>query len=203
VSDDLAGEPALAWRALPDRAAQRLAERRSATPSWRPWLAVAAAAMLSGPFAIGSALVRNSTAGVIGVLLLVAVGPAIEEVVKAAGAYLLAEQRPWLVPAAWTLPAVTLVSGLVFAAVENWWYLVVLIDEPSAQLVRYRWIGGPLLHGGASLLTGIGIARLWRNHVATGRPRAADAEPFLVAAIVVHGAYNAVAIGLSVAGVVE
>ena len=203
MTDDVAAEPALAWRGLRSDAPDRLAERRRTTPPVRQWSAMALAAVVSGPFAIGAALVENSTAGAVGVLLLVLLGPATEEVVKAAAAFHLAEQRPWLVPAAWTLPAVTLVSGLVFAAVENWWYLVVLIDDPSAELVRFRWIGGPLLHGGCSLLAGLGVARMWRGGLERGRARAADAEPLLVAAIVVHGAYNAIAIALELANVVD
>jgi RsiW-degrading membrane proteinase PrsW (M82 family) len=147
-------------------------------------------------------MVENSLGGAALVLLLVAVGPLIEEIVKGAGALFLAEQRPWLVPAAWTLPVVTSLSGLVFASIENWWYLAVLIDDPSPQIVQWRWIFGPIVHGVGSLIVGLGAARLWRLAMATGRPAAFDvAQPFIVTAAVFHGLYNGLALLLTVFGV--
>ena len=164
---------------------------------------MAAAAVVSGPFAVAAAMVGNSTTGVAAVALLVAVGPLIEEMVKGAGALYLAEERPWLVPAAWTLPLITVVSGLVFAAVENWWYLHVLIDDPSDALVRWRWTFGPLVHGTGSLLVGLGAARLWRETIRSGRRAPFEtAQPLVIVAAAFHGAYNGLALLLTLFGVV-
>ena len=201
--DDLTHEPALGWRNdLPVDPGVTVGERRRKTSPMRRWTAILTAAVVSGPFAIGAAMVQNSTSGVAIVILVVAVGPLIEEMVKGAGALYLAEQRPWLVPAAWTLPAVTLLSGLVFATIENWWYLEVLIDDPSDQIIRWRWIFGPLVHGTGSLLVGLGAARLWRHAARTGRPARFElAQPLIIAAAVFHGTYNALALLLSALGV--
>lgn len=200
--DDLADEPALRWRPDLPAGPQTVWERRDATPGSRRWLAVLAVAIASGPFAIAAAMVQNSFSGAVLVLLLVAVGPLIEEIVKGAGALFLAEQRPWLVPAAWTLPVVTCLSGLVFASIENWWYLEVLIDDPSRQIIQWRWIFGPLVHGVGSLIVGLGAARLWRQAMTTGRRAPFDlAQPFIVTAAVFHGLYNGLALLLTLAGV--
>ena len=200
--DDLADEPALRWRPDLPAGPRPVWQRRQDTPGRRQWAAVLAVALASGPFAVTAAMVQNSLSGAALVLLLVAVGPLIEEIVKGAGALFLAEQRPWLVPAAWTLPVLACLSGLVFASIENWWYLEVLIDEPSEQIVRWRWTFGPLVHGTGSLIVGLGAARLWRFAMATGRRAAFDAaQPFIVTAAVVHGLYNGLALLLTGVGV--
>ena len=200
--DDLVDEPALRWRPDLPAGPETVWQRRDETPWIRRWAAVLAVAIASGPFAIAAAMVENSFSGAALVLLLVAFGPLIEEIVKAAGALFLAEQRPWLVPAAWTLPVLTCLSGLVFASIENWWYLEVLIDDPSRQIIQWRWIFGPLVHGVGSLIVGIGAARLWRQAMTTGRRAAFDiAQPYIVTAAVFHGLYNGLALLLTVVGV--
>lgn len=200
--DELTDEPALHWRPdLPEADTAVIWRRRLETGAARRWAAIAAAAALSGPFAIAGAMFENSTSGAAVVLLFVAVGPLIEEIVKGAGALYLAEERPWLVPAAWTLPVITLLSGLVFASIENWWYLSVLVDDPSASLVRWRWTFGPLIHGTGSLLVGLGAARMWRHAMLTGRRPTFDlAQPLIIAAAVLHGTYNGLAVLLTALG---
>jgi len=197
--DELAGEPALQWRSDLPEEPRTVAVRHGQTPAVRRWTAIVAAALLSGPFAVAAAMVENSTSGAAVLVLLVAVGPLIEEMVKGAGGLYLAEQRPWLVPTAWVLPVVTCVSGLVFAAIENWWYLEILIDDPSAQLVRWRWTFGPLVHGVGSLVVGLGAARLWRQSMRTGRRAPFEvAQPFIIGAAIWHGLYNALALLLTI-----
>jgi hypothetical protein len=200
--DRLHEEPALAWRsdlAHPDTS--ELYQRWRRTHPVRKWSATALAAVVSGPFAVLAALWQNSTVGFSVLIVVVVLAPVIEEVVKGAGALWLAEMRPWLVPTAIVLPVVTLMSGLVFAALENVWYLVILIEDPSDELIRWRWTFGPLLHGTASFIVGLGAARLWRSGLRSGRPDFGDALPFIVAAAVLHGGYNLVAVILSVTGV--
>jgi RsiW-degrading membrane proteinase PrsW (M82 family) len=178
-----------------------LYERWRRTHPVRKWGATALAAVVSGPFAVLAALWQNSTVGFSILIMVVVLAPVIEEVVKGAGALWLAEMRPWLVPTAIVLPVVTLMSGLVFASLENVWYLVILIEDPSDELIRWRWTLGPLLHGTASFIVGLGAARLWRSGLRSGRPDFGDALPFIVAAAVLHGGYNLVAVVLSVTGV--
>ncbi len=203
---DLGDEPALRALGLTGLSTygDRYRRRREATAPARRWGALALAAVAAGPFAVLGALIGTpSGVGLVGFLYVVVIGPLIEEVLKAAGAFYLAEQRPWLVPAAWTLPLAALAAGLVFAAIENLVYLNVYIPDPSAEIVRWRWIAGPALHGGASLLAGFGVARMWRRSHQRGEPpNPSEAVPGVVGAAVLHGGYNATVTVLELTGVI-
>jgi RsiW-degrading membrane proteinase PrsW (M82 family) len=175
-------------------------DRRAATPNSRMWLAAVVAALLSGPFAIIGALLGPG--GVVSALILVVViGPLVEEVMKVAGALYLAEVRPWLVPSAATLIFVAVCSGLVFAAVENGFYLWLIIDDPSPEIIRWRWTFGPIIHGAGSLLAGIGVARMWERLDSSGnRSDPAVALPWILTGAAIHGAYNLFATWLELFG---
>ena len=201
--DRLVDEPALAW--LEGTLAAR-DDAWAPAARWRQAAAAVAAALAAGPFAVVSALVLNSTtaSGFGALALIVVIGPLIEELVKGAAAIHLVERRPHLVASGWVLVAIGLLSGLVFAALENVWYLVVLIDEPSRELVRWRWTFGPLVHGTGSALVGIGAARAWRAAAAERSwPEFATVRPWIVAAAIVHGTANAASLVLSALGVIE
>ena len=201
--DQLVDEPALAWLG------GTLGARDDAwvpAARWRQAAAAVAAALAAGPFAVCSALVLNSATalGFGAFALVIVIGPLIEELVKGAAAIHLVERRPYLVASGWVLVAIGLVSGLVFAALENVWYLAVLIDEPSREIVRWRWVFGPLVHGTGSVLVGIGAARAWRAGKAQRAwPEFATIRPWIVAAAVVHGTANAAGLALSALHVIE
>ena len=201
--DQLVDEPALAW--LGGTLAAR-DDSWAPAPRWRQAAAAVAAALIAGPFAVVSALVLNSTTafGFGALVLVVVIGPLIEELVKGAAAIHLVERRPHLVPAGWVLVAIGLVSGLVFAALENVWYLVILVDDPSRELVTWRWVFGPLVHGTGSVLVGSGAARAWRAAEAERAwPEFATIRTWIVAAAVVHGTANAASLVVSALGVIE
>lgn len=130
--------------------------------------------------------------------------PIIEEIAKAAAALYLVENRPWLVPSAAVLVVVVALSGLVFALAENWLYLNVYIDDPSETVTRVRQVGGPLLHTSASLLAGLGVARMWTtvHEGSTDRWVFRPAVPWMIAAMALHGVYNLVATLLELTGVI-
>ena len=208
VESGLVGdEPALA--AMGDGLggfAKLYAERRAATsPVTRFWV-VLAAILVAGPLGILGALFGVLGGGSIiafAVLGSVVIGPLVEETVKAASALWLTEVKPWLVPAAWVLVVITVAGGLGFAVIENWVYLNIYIDDPTETIVRWRWIFGPTVHGIASLVAGIGVARAWTRIHTHGETRAIYlAGPYIAGAAVFHGAYNALALILEAAGVV-
>jgi RsiW-degrading membrane proteinase PrsW (M82 family) len=174
--------------------------RRAATPPSRMLVAVVLSAVLSGPFAILGALFGAGGALSV-VFLVVAMAPLIEEMLKVAGILYLTEVRPWLVPSAATLVMVAVCSGLVFAAIENAFYLGLFIPDPTPEIVRWRWIFGPLVHGSGSLLAGIGVARMWHNlETHNRRPDFKMAAPWIIAATVLHGGYNLFATWLELFG---
>jgi len=158
------------------------------------WSAVAVAALAGGPVAVLGAFVAQmfgAPASVVGIVVVVVLGPVVEEALKASGVLFLAEQRPWLIPAAWTLIVAAILSGLVFACIENLLYLHVYIPNPSPGLITWRWVAGPTLHGTASAIAGLGVARMWsRIHEFGEPPDLRVAAPWLAAAALVHAAYN-------------
>lgn len=197
-------EPALAWTGrtdLPTFAATYRARRALTTPG-QVRIAVLLATTVGGLFAIGTAFFAaggtGSWAAVLGAVLF---APLVEELGKASGALYLVERHPWRVPNALILPLITLTAGLVFAVVENVLYLEVYIEDPSPAIVTWRWIAGPLLHGGCALLSGIGVGRMWRAiDAGEGLPDIRHAARWLLAAMLVHGLYNLSAIVLEVGG---
>lgn len=198
----LGDEPALAYlenRELPTfQSIYR--ERRAATSRSTMLRAAVLAAVLSGPFAILGALFGTGGA-LSAVVLVVLFAPLVEEMLKVAGVLYLAEVRPWLVPSATALVIIALCSGLVFAAIENGFYLGVLIEDPSSEIVRWRWTFGPVIHGTGSILAGIGVARMWHSlHAHDRRPDFKVAAPWIIAATLVHGGYNAFATWLELFG---
>ncbi len=164
--------------------------RRAATPRSTMLLAAVLAAVLSGPFAILGALFGTGAALSL-IVLVVLLAPIAEEMLKVTGILYLTEVKPWLVPSAAALVVVAVCSGLVFAAIENVFYLTWFIPDPTPEIIRWRWIFGPLVHGSGSLLAGIGVARMWHSLEAHDRrPDFKTAAPWIIAAALLHGAYN-------------
>lgn len=187
-------EPALRWTGRSDLPTfgSIYEARILSTPSTRQWTAVLLATLVAGPFAVlGAFMGAGGTATLAVVLVVATLGPLAEEMLKASGALYLAEQKPWLVPGGWVLPLITLAAGLVFAVIENLVYLNIYIPDPTPEIIRWRWIAGPLLHGGASLIAGFGVRRMWMiTHRDRTAPRLRHAAPYLITAVVVHGVYN-------------
>ena len=75
------------------------------------------------------------------------------------------------------------------------------IEDPTPEIVRWRWIFGPLVHGIGSLLAGVGVARMWRAlDVDARRPDFAMAVPWIIGGVTVHGGYNLFVTWLEVFG---
>lgn len=190
----LGDEPALQDRDLDPSIADGFADiydsRRAQTPVHLRWGALLFAMMIAGPFAILGAFM-NGGGSWISIFAVCVLGPMTEEMLKASAALYLAEQKPWLVPASWTLILVCAVSGLMFAMIENIVYLNVYIRNPEASIVVWRWTVCTALHVGCSTVAGVGVARIWRKmHRTKTPPQIALASPFLITAIVIHALYN-------------
>ena len=191
------GEPALA--ASRDAAASRSRHAAWVAAQWegagtgRRALVFLALALAAGPFAILCATVREAVA-LNSILAVAVLGPVAEELGKIAAPLMTLERRPWLFSSGGSLAALCALSGLVFASVENLLYLFHYIPDPTPGIVVWRLTVCTALHVGCSTLSGLGLARAWRR---AARDRA-PADPSLsaswvIAAIVVHGSYNALA----------
>jgi RsiW-degrading membrane proteinase PrsW (M82 family) len=168
---------------------------RRVTPA-TSWATTILTALVAGPLAIIGTLVsgQNAGAAAFGVLGAVLLAPLLEEIMKNASALWVVESRPYLFRSRWQIALCVLASGAVFAIVENLLYLHVYIDDPSPELVRWRWTVCVALHMGCALIAGLGTMRIWRHSVTRlAPPRLSIGAPYLLAAMILHGAYNAAA----------
>jgi RsiW-degrading membrane proteinase PrsW (M82 family) len=174
--------------------ARWFAEARARTPAGLTWLVTVAVALLAGPWAVLGAFLGAQ--GGFGAVVLVAVlGPCAEEVLKVSAPWCIVERWPHLFRSRVQIALCACLSGLVFAAIENLLYLHVYVPDPPEWLIAWRWSACVALHTGCSLIAGLGVTRMWADATARqARPRASLALPALVAAVAVHGVYNAAAL---------
>ena len=168
--------------------------------SWgRSWGVVAALSLVAGPFAILAAFLKTSAPT--GLLAALIAAPLVEELGKAVVPLMVLERRPYLFAAGGQLVLVGAFSGLVFAAIENALYLHVFVGDPTASLRAWRWGICTAVHVGCSSIAGLGLRRMWRAARALSSLAGMSlAAPCLIAAMIVHGAYNAAAIALERTG---
>lgn len=191
--------------------ARWLGEQQKQTLRSTTWLVTMLLATAAGPWAIIGAFcgaMSGESAGPNGrtffaALAVVVFGPVMEEVMKIAITTWVVERRPYLFASASQVMISCLAGGLAFAGVENLLYLFVYIDKPTASIWYWRWSVCVVLHVGCSFIAGMGLARVWRTTMATRRPPNLNlGTQYLIVAIVVHGTYNALAMGLEWAGLV-
>ncbi len=138
----------------------------------------------------------------VGLTVLAVTGPLFEELMKVMVVLMLIELRPYLFRHAAGIWVAALGSAATFAVLENLLYLGVYIPDPSPGLILWRWTVCSALHIGCTAITTIGLVRMWRRSIDRLEPPSpAVVYPFMVAAIVVHGLYNAVAVFAELAGV--
>jgi iron-sulfur cluster assembly accessory protein len=91
-------------------------------------------------------------------------------------------------------------SGLWFAVIENGLYLNVYIQDPSLEIIIWRWTVCVLLHVGCTLVSGVGLSRVWEHTMSTRtRPKMSLAANWLIGAVVCHALYNSSAVLVSAA----
>lgn len=89
----------------------------------------------------------------------------------------------------------TLGSALVFAIVENLLYSFVYIENPSSEVLWWRWTACTAMHMAASGLSGVGLVRAYNRGLrANQSPRFVWEWPWLAGAIAMHMAYNLTAV---------
>ncbi|MFN4260555.1 MAG: PrsW family glutamic-type intramembrane protease [Gemmataceae bacterium] len=172
-----------------------LQQRRAATTAAQSWGVTGAIALLAGPVAILSAFLSVGYHTYFAVVNLTVIGPLIEEVGKVAAALWVIEKRPYLFTSRLQIGCCVVAGGLVFAGIENLLYLHVYLPEASPLLVLWRWTVCVALHTGCSLVAGLGLMRVWHRTMTTWtKANLSLAVPFLMAAVVIHGLYNGMAL---------
>jgi len=162
------------------------------------WAITIAVAMLAGGWGVLGALMSGfmEARGQLTMSLdLVVFAPVVEEVMKTALALTVIERRPFWFRSRFQIGLCALAGGLAFACIENVLYLQVYIPDPSPTIVHWRWTVCVALHMGCSLIAGMGLMRMWGDVWSRrARTRLALGFPYLVAAIILHGSYNLLAL---------
>lgn len=199
VEHEVWEEPALMPGARPQDAsstyaAQLYARWQRASPG-ESWLTIAGLACVAGPFAVLAAFLKNSASCF--VIAAVVMAPLVEELGKAAAPLIALERWPYRFISGAQLVLACAASGLVFSALENLLYLHVFLKEPSEALALWRWTLCTALHVGCSLIAGLGLRRIWlAARASLSRPDVSLAAPYFIAAMIIHGTYNALAVFL-------
>lgn len=162
-------------------------QKRRQTRASDGWITVAVIGLMGGPWAVlGAAFTGQGT------LAAIFYGPAAEEMMKIAVAALVVERWPYRVRLRVQIVAAVILSALGFAVIENLLYLNVYIPRPPPDLIAWRWVICTGLHVGCTTIAALGLAKVWHRTVTElRRPRLAAALPWIIVAIVIHGAYNA------------
>ena len=178
-----------------------LQRRRIQTSQATCWWVTLGVILLSGPWALLGAFLSGYFGldqGDTLTVALVVFGPVTEEMMKIAVALYVIEKRPFLFKSPVQIFVGVLAGALVFAGVENLLYIHVYIPEPSAELIQWRWTVCVALHVCCSFIAAIGLVRIWRGTWERfRRPELSRAFPYILVAVIVHGVYNAFAVGLS------
>lgn len=164
-------------------------EQKSKQPLSKTWLRTILFSLLAGPLAIFTAFYTNHPGA--GILLLVVAGPLIEEIGKVLLPLMVMEKNPAKFSSRTQLILCAVFGGLVFSAIENLLYLNVYIQNPSPELIRWRWTVCVFLHSGCSLVAGLGVSKSWKESVSKMQPpKFETAAPLMITAVVLHGCYN-------------
>ena len=181
------------------RYATFLADRVRQTSENKSWIITATVTLLGGVWAVFGTLITGT--GPLGAIVF---GPVLEEVMKIAAVLVIVETRPWLFKSTRQIVFAAIASAAVFAIIENVLYLNVYVRVHAPMLALWRWTICVMLHTGCTALAVVGVVRIWQRTMRTfTRPQVDLGMPWLVAAAIVHGAYNGLVTILEVAEVLR
>ena len=156
---------------------------------------------------VGAAMLKSSAMAfdpMLGVLLLVVVAPAVEEICKPLAMVFLLDKRPHWFRGPTEIVILAACSALVFATLENLLYIFVNNPGGSSSFVVFRLTVCTALHVTASTVFGFGLAKMWRHIRDKGGHFDIDVcFKYYVTAVIIHGAYNGTALILSWAGMLK
>ncbi len=197
LSPELAGTVPVDQRSY----AQWLKDHLARVSPLQTWWITLGVVLVTGPWAVLAAVLREATAGTGKVVGIVVIAPIVEELMKVSMPLMIVETRPYLFRSKAQIVLAAIAGGMVFGALENLLYFNVYIDDPEPALMLFRWAVCMPGHTIWSLLAGIGVARMWQHSVdSLRRPDMTLAAPWLIAAMIFHGLYNGTLVALSMVG---
>jgi len=192
LRDSIAVEPALP-------------HRRSTLP-WQTWMeerrgrctmignvsVTLLAALVGGPFAIAGAMF-SAGQGFGATVYVIIFAPVAEELLKQSGMTYVLEKQPYRIFSPLQFVFAAVLSGAVFASIENAVYLgqCAAAGGDVARLAAFRLPVCTTVHVVCAAVASLGLVRAWRRHLTHQRPaELADAFPYFLAAMILHGGYN-------------
>ena len=124
-------------------------------------LVVYALAVLGGLGGVVAAISQELQS--VGLLAVVLVAPAVEEICKPLGVVFMLDKRPHWIRAGGEVVLMSVLGALTFASVENVIYIFVYHPNGSADFIAWRLIICTGMHVLASTIMGIGLARTIRG----------------------------------------
>lgn len=129
----------------------------------------------------------------VGLLAFAVIGPALAETMKVAAAIALIDRRSRLLFRPAQIYILTLGSAVMFALTQNLIVLRTVYSGATMDVIAFRWIGCTGLHVLCTCLATRRLVTAWHSS-RRGGSRLAIAQTFanVGAAVLVHGAYNAI-----------
>ena len=161
----------------------------------KSWIMTFLLILASGPWAvIGVFMLAFQGLGGVGATAVIIFGPLTEELLKIASPLVVVEKRPFLFCSARQIFICCLSSGLIFSFIGNLLYLNLYIDNPTPQLIVWRWSVCVILHTTCSAIASFGLIKMWKESKRNfSKPKVIYMIPSLFAAVLIHGIYNSVA----------
>jgi RsiW-degrading membrane proteinase PrsW (M82 family) len=126
-----------------------------------------------------------------GSLLVAFIGaPMIEEALKPLGVYLILAKWPRSLRNRFYTAFLAALSGIAFGIIENLVYLNIFIEEPSRQVILWRYSAGLSIHTLCSFIFGLGINQKLAASVKGEIKFLSYGKRFFVTAMVLHSLYN-------------
>lgn len=160
-------------------------------------------ALVGGLLGIIGALFQEAQTSVTLFLLPFVGAPIIEEALKPSGIYLALLWVPRAMRSQLFTAILCALSGLVFGIIESLVYVTVYVDDPSDEFIVYRFSVTLGLHALASYLVGLGLNQRVLDWAAGRSPLPRESRNYYIAAVVLHGAYNTLAVILTLSGVLD
>jgi RsiW-degrading membrane proteinase PrsW (M82 family) len=164
----------------------------------RAWGTTVLCGVVGGIFAVPAVFLQGKQS-FFTLLMLVIVGPFIEESVKQSGMIYQMEKRPASICHDGQFFLAAVLGGLTFSILENLLYkhvyLANLPPDELTEIMKFRWMECTLMHIAAPLVSAFGLRNVWKESRAEGRPcKVERAFPWFVGAMCLHGLYNFLAL---------
>jgi RsiW-degrading membrane proteinase PrsW (M82 family) len=160
-------------------------------------------ALVGGLLGIVGAIVQEIQSTTTYILLPFLGAPIIEEALKPSGIYLALLWWPRALTSQIFTALLCALSGVVFGVIESFVYVTLYVEDPSDEFVVFRFSVPLGLHAVCSYLVGLGLNQRVIDWAAGRSPLPRASRNFYIAAVAIHGAYNTIAVILSLTGVLD